>query len=90
MALTLRIEENPEAQKALEKVQDVFEEKSATKAIYAALEYAARKEEHASEIKNYVNTIINTETKLKQCQKAIRSYVYADDRLREISMAIID
>ena len=52
MALTLRIEENPDAAAALEKVKELFGETSATKAIYAALEYATLKEKHQKDIKN--------------------------------------
>jgi len=86
MALTLRIEENPEAQKALANVQDVFEEKSASKAIYAALEYTSKINEHNKSSKELKQELFDLERKMQTLQNAVGNFVSSFERLQDIRL----
>jgi len=86
MALTLRIEENPDAAAALEKVKELFGETSATKAIYAALEYAAERDRHINNNVDKDMEIGKLEQTVKSMQRVIVNFSKSIEDLQKIRL----
>jgi len=86
MTLTLRIEENPAVQSALKLVQDTFNEKSATKAIYSALAYASERRAHEVAKNKIENELYILEKKFQNLQSSVGNFVSSFERLQDIRL----
>lgn len=84
--LTLRIDENSQDHRNLEKVKEIFGHSSSTKAIYHALHYASEYKERKDRLSEIIEHNRTLEEELKSIKSLIRRQNELTERLNEISL----
>ncbi|MDL2311891.1 hypothetical protein LJC68_03325 [Bacteroidales bacterium OttesenSCG-928-B11] len=81
--LTLRIEDNSPECDNLEKIKEVFGEKSSTKAIIKALEYAVGIHERRDRLNSTIERVQELEDELAGIKDMICRQIYLSEKISE-------